>query len=123
MSGDGSAETTRAVVVCDGATVPSDVCARGWDVVPVRSDGPGAELNLRADNLGTRYLGHLDERATDLVRIAAYAFAADQMVSRGGKADPHRRRWRRELALCAPVADPAFWNDEDTTAALTEALA
>lgn len=122
MSGQGDIEITRAIVVCDGATVPADVRERGWAVIPVNSGGQSGELNLRADNLGTRYLGRLDERATDLVRVAGYAFAADQMVSRGGQGDPHRRRWRRELALCAPVADPAFWNDADTTTALSEAL-
>ena len=122
MSRDGEAAITRAVVVCDGATVPKDFQDRGWSVVPVRSQGHDGELNLRADNLGTHYLGRLDERANDLVRIAAYAFAADQLLSRGDKGDPNRRRWRRELAVCAPISNPSFWFDEDTAAALSEAL-
>ena len=122
MSGDAEIDITRAVVVCDGAAVPRDFQDCGWDMVPVRSRGHDGELNLRADNLGTHYLGRLDERANDLVRIAAFAFAADQHLSRGGKGDPHRRRWRRELALCVPVADPAFWGDEDTVGALSESL-
>ncbi|MBA3518173.1 MAG: 7-cyano-7-deazaguanine synthase, partial [Rhizobiales bacterium] len=115
-------DITRALVVCDGAPVPSDFRDRGWNPVPVRSHGPDGELNLRADGLGTRFIGRLDARANDLVRIGAYAFAADQLISRGGKGDPNRRRWRRELAVCIPVTDPSFWSDEDTTVALAEAL-
>jgi hypothetical protein len=122
MSEHQEMEARGAVVVCDGATVPTEFRERGWNVVPVRSHGPESELNLRADSLGTRYIGRLDERAVDLVRIAAFVFAADQLLSRGGKGDPNRRHWRRELAICAPVSDPSFWSDEDTTTALSEAL-
>jgi hypothetical protein len=122
MNGRGDVDITRAVVVCDEAPIPRDFQDREWAEVPVRSRGKDGELNLRADNLGTRYLGRLDERANDLARIAAYAFAADQLVSRGDKGDANRRRWRRDLAVCAPVADPSFWSDEDTAVALSEAL-
>lgn len=122
MSVNAEADTTRVLIVCDEATVPRDFADRSWSTVPIRSHGEEGELNLRADSLGTRFIGHLDERANDMVRIAAYAFAADQLISRGGKGDPNRRRWRRELAVCVPVSDPSFWADEDTTTALVEAL-
>lgn len=122
MSGAGEAGVVRAVLPCDGAPVPPAWREAGWPVVPIRSRGEGRALNLRVDGLGAKITGRLDRRANDLVRIAAYAFAADQLLSRGGKGDPHRRRWRREPALGVPVADPGFWGASETTAALVEAL-
>lgn len=122
MSGAGEAGVVRAVLPCDGTPVPRAWQEAGWPVVPIRSRGEGRALNLRVDGLGAKITGRLDRRANDLVRIAAYAFAADQLISRGGKGDPHRRRWRREPALCVPVADPEFWSAPETVSALAEAL-
>lgn len=112
----------RAIVPCDETPMPSAWSELEWPVQPVRSRGPRRELNLQVDGLRQKVTGRLDRRANDLVRIAAYAFAADQLVSRGGKGDPNRRQWRRELALAVPVADPDFWSDDETTTALGEAL-
>lgn len=122
MTTDAAHALNQAVVICDEAVVPPAFRERGWPQLPIRSHGHGGDLNLRADNLRTHYLGRLHRRANNLVRIAAFAFAADQQLSRGGKGDPSRRQWRREIALCVPVADVAFWSDEDTTTALAEAL-
>ncbi len=58
----------------------------------------------------------------DLVRIAAYAYSADQMVSRGGPSDIYGRDWRREFILCAPVSDPDFWAASAVRDALQETL-
>ncbi len=120
MSGVAEGEVMRTVVPCDGAAIPSAWKDPGSTIVPVRSRGEQRELNLRIDGLGQKVTGRLDKHANDLVRIAAYAFAADQLVSRGGKSDPDRRRWRRELDLVVPVANPDFWAQPAVTTALIE---
>jgi len=115
-------EIVRALVPCDGTPLPAHWRDLGWSIQPIRSRGAARELNLHVDGLRQKVTGQLDRRANDLVRIAAYAFGADQLISRGGKGDPDRQRWRRELALAVPVADPDFWSDDVTTRALVDAL-
>ncbi len=122
MSGAADSGVNRTVIPCDGALIPPVWEDPRGIVVPVRSRGEQRELNLHIDGLGRKVTGRLDKHANDLVRIAAYAFAADQLVSRGGKSDPDRRQWRRELDLVVPVADPDFWGQPAVTTALIETL-
>lgn len=86
MSG---AAALHALLRCDGAAVPTDLARRTWDVeAQVATSGARPDLNLHADGLAGKVLGRLDARAADLVRIAAYAYAADRMVPRGRSAAP-----------------------------------
>lgn len=110
------------LAICDGAMVPSGWLSEERERLAIHTSGEAGRLNLRADSLAGHRFGPLAERADDLIRIAAYAYAVDQRVSRGGKADPQRRQWRRELALCIPVAEPQFWRQPAVQAALAEAL-
>ncbi|MCH8804496.1 MAG: hypothetical protein IH986_00215, partial [Planctomycetes bacterium] len=57
-----------------------------------------------------------------MVRIAAYVYGADQLVSRGGDADVHGDKWERDLALCVPVSDPDFWRNKEVRLRLEEVL-
>lgn len=121
MTGEEGA--THAVLRCDGAPVPEAFRGPEWGApLPIAATDGAESLNLRLDLLGGRLLTDLDGLPGDLVRIAAYAYAADQMVSRGGRVDVHREGWRRALALCVPVSEPAFWSDPPTDAALRAAL-
>ena len=122
MSGHPHTETLRALVSCDGAPVPIEWRSDGRKEVPVRAFGPEPELTLRATELGQIILEKLVRRADDLVHIAAYVHAADLQFSRGGDRDPHRRRWRRDIAMVVPVFEPEFWNRLDVTAALADTL-
>src|SRR4029077_18177 len=61
--------------------------------------------------------------ATDLLEVAAYVYAADQAVTRGGTVvvdygDSWRRRFRFEI----PVRCPDVWNRPEVQEALTSAL-
>lgn len=113
----------KVLAICDEAMLPPGWVGAEWERLRIRTTGDEDRLNLRADSLAGHRFGPLADRADDLIRIAAYAYAVDQQVSRGGDRDPQRRRWRRELALCIPVAEPAFWRTPAVQAALTEALA
>jgi hypothetical protein len=115
---------TRALIRCDGAG--ASIPTSGWDVPEeLWTDSSGAaapDLNLNIESLAGYLIDTIDDRAADLVRIAAYAYGADQVVARYRPSDVHRRGWRREMTLCIPVTDPAFWSQPDIHVRLTEAL-
>ena len=101
----------RVAFLCDGAPLPPDWDDGSWDYVDaINHEGPRADLNLRLQNLSHALLSQVSARAADLVRIAAYVYAADQSVNRGGSADVYGRQWRRGLALSIPVSDREYWN-------------
>ncbi|MCX5999221.1 MAG: hypothetical protein NTU41_06405 [Chloroflexi bacterium] len=103
---------TRRIVQCDGAPILRDWAAKSAGIQPVRINrfGPAAQVSLHLQELSDPLAGTLEGRAFDLVRIAAYVYVADQLVSRGGAADAYGDSWRRELAVCLPVSEPDFWN-------------
>ncbi len=113
----------RVLVQCDGAVAPPSVQSQAWDARPVLSHrGAGANVNLRIQSPSDALLASFDARATDLVRIASYVYAADQSVSRGGEADIYGKAWHRDMHLFIPVADTSFWARPEVVAALSEVL-
>jgi hypothetical protein len=114
--------TTRVLFRCDDAVVPRALRQAGWDEErALIRDGPDANLRIGGIN-EIDVLQQLVGRAADLARIAAYAYAADRSVSRGGETDVVGRDWRRTLALCIPVSEPDFWSEEDVRTALSRLL-
>jgi len=104
--------TRRVLVQCDGAPAPVAWGGVAWtDRRSITSGEGGADLDLHLQSLAGRVLTQVGPRAADLVRIAAHAYRADQMVSRGEPDDASGSRWRRHLALCIPVNEPAYWSD------------
>lgn len=113
----------RVLVRCDGAEVPADLSTgKGTQRKAIASQGADADLNLNIQGLATRLVTRVADRSNDLVRIAAYVYAADQMVSRGGLHDVHGDRWQRHLVLCIPVLDLRFWRRAEVVAELTDVL-
>ena len=115
---------TRALFLCDGATAPNKWRKRKWDVEHSihHRDAAQQNLNLRLQNLGDTVLTKIKPRAADLVRIAAYAYAADQYVSRGGTSSAYNPKWRRNLHLVVPVGDRDFWADPASSRRLSQTL-
>jgi hypothetical protein len=98
------------------------------------ADGPRRRLALDIDgearwatlDLGALHkkLIALPDRALDLIEIAAWIYAADALMSRGGPTDHELgRRWRRRMAFVMPVRDPDFWGEAETAEALTQLVA
>lgn len=113
----------NALFSCDEAPTPKAWQAESWDIrESIRHYGPRATLNLRLENLSHALVGTLSTIAADLVRIAAYAYLADQSIRRGGPKDVHGKRWRRHLALSVPVTDPDVWRREPVYTALHDTL-
>ena len=115
---------TRALFLCDGATAPDKWRKRKWDFEHSihHRDAAQQNLNLRLQNLGDTVLTKIESRAADLVRIAAYAYAADQHVSRGGTSSAYNSKWRRNLHLVIPVGDRDFWADSASSRRLSQTL-
>ena len=112
-----------AVFLCDGAQMPPRW--QGETDRPAQHlshSGLDPEVNLRIENLSHVLLGSIDGRAADLVKIASYAYSADQSVSRGGEADVYGRKWHRQMRLAIPVSDPRFWQRRSTSTALQVTL-
>jgi 7-cyano-7-deazaguanine synthase in queuosine biosynthesis len=113
----------RALIRCAGALVPSALQARRWDVQEsVSHHGPRANLNLRIESPSHALLTSVENRAADLVRIASYVYAADQLVQRGGEADVYGDSWERDFTLCLPVNDPGFWSNPEVKQPLQDVL-
>lgn len=114
---------TSALIQCDEAPVPQVLQSYGWDKhCSINCQGSKNGLTLRVQSVSHALRANVDSRSADLVRIAAYAYAADQMVRRGGPKDLYAKRWQRHFALAVSVNDPSFWGDQEVRAQLTDTL-
>lgn len=119
-----SPDISRVVIECDGAAVPAAFAnLPGATRCRIMSQGNTRDLDLQIQDLYQTVLTQVSSRHADLVRLAAYVYRTDQMVSRGGDRDSHGSKWKRQLALCVPVTDPEFWNQDEVKQALSAALA
>ena len=80
-----------ALFLCDGAHTPPEWRGKWSKTDHLNTEGGRATVNFAIKDLEETFLGRLDGRALDLIRIATFALAADQSVSRGGDADPQLR--------------------------------
>jgi len=114
---------TRTLIQCDGAMASPSLLSEVWDQrATINHQGPRKDLNLRIENISHAVLRNVDDRASDFVRIAAYVYAADQSISRGGPADVYGTKWWREMAFVIPVLGAGFWNQSKVREHLTEVL-
>lgn len=117
-------DSTSVLFLCDGAEPSDQIAGPDWERVErLATTADDGESNLELDSLVSR-LGHqVTAVAEDLIYIATYCVAADQLIDRGSKAlDIHRRKWRRRLMLVIPVSAPAFWDQPTVKRALEQAL-
>jgi 7-cyano-7-deazaguanine synthase in queuosine biosynthesis len=106
---------TKVLVQCDGARIPPQVAREYKDAPRLTLNllgGRSTNVTLRLKEYSDPLNGSLRGECLDLVRTAAYVYAADQLVSRGGDTDIYGGSWRREFMFCLPVSDPAFWDQQ-----------
>jgi 7-cyano-7-deazaguanine synthase in queuosine biosynthesis len=85
--------------------------------------GGGEDVHLRLDQLTSRMRVGVSDVATDLLEIAAFLFAADQALTRGGTSEfDYGDKWRRTFRFEVPVRRPDVWDRPDVRSALVEAL-
>ncbi|OWK39417.1 hypothetical protein FRUB_05980 [Fimbriiglobus ruber] len=110
------------MIVCGGAEPPS---APGTPPVVRRLDigDKGGQVRLKFDQLAGLIHTRPSPAELDLIEIAAYVFAADQTVSRGGPTRiDYGDRWRRTLRFHIPVRRSDLWSRRHVRDALRDAL-
>jgi hypothetical protein len=109
------------LVSCDNAPAPHASAA--VQRLHLRLDGPARNVNLHLHDISRRMAADIPTILTDLIEIAAYVFAADEMASRGGLTMAAMGRdWRRRFRFVIPIRDPALWSRPEVLEALTDAL-
>ena len=109
--------------LCDGAEPPRLPGGRRVPAAALRRLDVGRNVLLRLDTFAELQQTALDARCEDLLRVAAFAYAADVLTGRG-PADrlDYGADWRREFRLSVPVADPDFWSRSALRAQLEATL-
>ena len=116
--------STSTLFLCDGARTP-DTLAREEPsrVERLATTADDGSSNLQLDSLVSRMGRQVPAMAEDLIYLATYCVAADQLIDRGtNDIDVHRTKWRRRLMLAIPVSDPGLWNQEAVKRALEQVL-
>jgi 7-cyano-7-deazaguanine synthase in queuosine biosynthesis len=109
------------LVVCDGVGIPRRL--RAFDPEPLRIDSTTAgTLNIRIPSLSRQFGAIAPDAAVDLLRIAAFAYWADQMVTRPVNVDVSGEDWKRTLVMLVAVQEPDLWNQPEVDRALRSVL-
>ncbi|GJQ28392.1 MAG: hypothetical protein HBSAPP03_02760 [Phycisphaerae bacterium] len=116
--------SAKHVILCGGAKLSAR--AGAWkSIAPINLVlGNGVhDVHLHLNDLTSSMTANISDVHTDLLEIAAFIYAADQAVRRGGKAEfEYGLKWRRHLWLEIPVRKPAFWMDAGVLEPLREVL-
>lgn len=111
--------TTTHTVLCGGVR-PGDA-AGGQGVVVLDRFGPDANVHLKISDISEAMARDVPGPMQDLLDVAAYVFAADQAVGRGGRRETGEL-WRRRLSFHIPLRSPDLWSRRDVTESLIDAL-
>lgn len=116
--------SAKHVILCGGTKLSSR--SKVWrQLTPIPlSIGKGRnEVHLHLHDLTTSMMQTPQDIATDLLEIASYLFAADQVVRRGGEAEfEYGAKWRRHFWFEIPVRQPDLWSQPEVTETLREVL-
>ena len=86
--------------------------------------GRDANVRLWIQDISSRLVANIPDELVDLLEVAAYIYAADSAISRGGRTDARLgARWRRTLRFVIPVRRPDLWSSGPVYTALTDTLA
>src|SRR5688500_16247514 len=108
------------LVLCGGAEQRPP---RGTTPLRLHLQGIGRNVTLRIEDISRKLVADVPDLLTDLVELAAYVYAADRSISRGGKAlRGMGRDWRREMRFVVPVRRPERWSSPEVQQSLVEAL-
>src|SRR5689334_16822467 len=90
----GSAEMPRPehTVLCGGA-VPRD--GGGPWSLRLALNGPAANVRLRIQDISGPLVADLPDELVELLEVAAYVYAADSALPRGGRTDARLGTWWR----------------------------
>ncbi len=85
--------------------------------------GRGRNVTLKLSNISRPLAVGIPPRVLDLLEIAGYVYAADQLVSRGGRVGHGvGKDWHRVMHLEIPVRLPGFWKRPKVSALIHRTL-
>lgn len=86
-------------------------------------DGAEVVAELRVSQLTRKMVSELPDILADLLEVAAFVYAADSAIRRGGPAaEMMGAAWRRDLHFEIPVRCLDLWQDAETTELLCKTL-
>ena len=111
------------LVLCNGASPPSEVLAKQRTVVLDYLERAGTCANVRIGLPSfVRDVYHLPDRTLDLLEIAAFVYCADRMSRRGPRDAVEYHAWARSFHFLIKVRDHIFWERSDVAECLSSAL-
>jgi hypothetical protein len=109
------------LVLGEGAQPPGGVSSTG-QTLRLTTTGANPNVRLQVDVLRAQFLRDLPQRLDDLLRLAAFVYAADTRVSRGSQKDVFGDKWSRSFRMVLPVWDLDFWRNPAVQEGLVETL-
>lgn len=86
-------------------------------------DGKAKGVTLKIGSLSRNLVSSLPERAIDLIEIAAFVYAIDASIRRGGLCDQNMAaKWYRKFRIEIPVREFSLWSDAEIKRDLEETL-
>ena len=111
---------TRHLILCGGLAPCQGENGQKHELTI--ADAPGG-IDLRVEQLQRLMVSDIPDILIDLLEIAAYVYAADSKVRRGGRHMKHvGAQWRRQLRFAIPVRNPELWSSPSVRDALVETI-
>lgn len=112
-------QPTEHIVTC----LPPEADGRGDEQLRFEIDGKPKAVSLRIGHIRKSLVAGLPDVAIDLIEIAAFVYAIDSSISRGGLMDQQMgAKWHRSFEVSLPVRNLALWSEPKLKAALEETL-
>ena len=107
------------IVTC----LPPEADGRGDEQLRFEIDGKLRSVSLRIGHIRKSLVVGLPDVALDLIEIAAFVYAIDSSISRGGLMDHQLgAKWHRRFLVSLPVRNLALWSEPKLKTALEETL-
>lgn len=116
---DDAAHQPEHVVTC----FAPDADGRGDEELRFEIDGKPKSVSLRIGHLRKSLVLGLPDVALDLIEIAAFVYAIDSSISRGGLTDQKMgEKWHRRFRVSLPIRNFKLWSNPDIKRKLEETL-
>jgi hypothetical protein len=116
---DGAAPPPEHIVKCHAPLADRE----GDEQLRFEIDGRVKGVSLRIGHLSRQLVGALPDIAIDLIELAAFVYAIDSSISRGGTTDQGMgAKWHRSFRVELPVRKLARWSEPCLKQDLEETL-
>ena len=117
---------TRHIILCDGVALPGPLVGTVPDHrithLTNREGLPNRNMTVKIYDFASRLIPRMPDRTRDLIEIAAFVYAGDRLIKRGQTDQVEFENWARELTFCIPVRDLRYWQQDEVSKHLANAL-